>query len=117
MGGAAFFGLWLISNSKLVFALALASHLSHWWFLTFVEGPHMQRLYGKRLRKDGGLTKTLKNVAGKTIASKTGKHAHDIQRVVQEVRGSIEKVEEKVTEAVEEFLDHGEFCYRELAYE
>lgn len=37
MGGAAFFGLWLISNSKLVLALAVFSHLSHWWFLTFVE--------------------------------------------------------------------------------
>ncbi|OWT38448.1 phosphatidylethanolamine N-methyltransferase [Cryptococcus neoformans Bt1] len=117
MGGAAFFGLWLISNSKLVFALALASHLSHWWFLTFVERPHMQRLYGKRLRKDGGLIKTLKNVAGKTIATKTGKHAHDIQRVVQEVRGSIEKVEGKVTEAVEEFLDHARPMFTDMVHD
>jgi phosphatidylethanolamine N-methyltransferase len=67
----------------------------------------MQRLYGGRLRKDGGLTKTLKSVAGKTLADKAGKHAPDIKRVVQEVRGSIEKVEERVTEAVEDFLDHG----------
>lgn len=37
MGGAAFFGMWLISNSKLVLALAIVSHLSHWWFLTSVE--------------------------------------------------------------------------------
>lgn len=37
MGGAAFFGLWLISNSKLVLALAVASHLSHLWYLTTVE--------------------------------------------------------------------------------
>jgi phosphatidylethanolamine N-methyltransferase len=37
MGGAAFFGLWLISNSKLVLALAVISHLSHWWFLSTVE--------------------------------------------------------------------------------
>jgi phosphatidylethanolamine N-methyltransferase len=37
MGGAAFFGLWLISNSKLVLTLAIFSHLSHWWFLSFVE--------------------------------------------------------------------------------
>jgi phosphatidylethanolamine N-methyltransferase len=69
----------------------------------------MQRLYGDRLRKDGGLTKTLKSVADKTLVDRTGKHALDIKRVVQEVKGSIEKVEEKVTEAVEEFLDHGEF--------
>ncbi|WWD19894.1 hypothetical protein CI109_104363 [Kwoniella shandongensis] len=117
MGGAAFFGLWLISNSKLVFALALASHLSHWWFLSFVERPHMQKLYGDRLRKDGGLTKTLKNVAGKTLSSRGGRRGDDIKRVVQEVRGSIEKVEEKVTEAVEEFLDHARPVFSEMVHD
>ncbi|WVN90038.1 uncharacterized protein L203_105271 [Cryptococcus depauperatus CBS 7841] len=117
MGGAAFFGLWLVSNSKLVFVLALASHLSHWWFLSHVEQPHMQRLYGSRLRKDGGLTKTLKSVADKTLRGKTGKHAHDIQRVVQEVRDSIEKVEGKVTEAVEEFLDHAGPMFSDMMHD
>lgn len=68
----------------------------------------MKQLYGERLRKDGGLTKTLKSVAGKTLAEKAGRHAPNINRVVQEVRGSIEKVEDRVTEAVGEFLDHGE---------
>jgi len=37
MSGAAFFGMALISGSKLVFALAVFSHLSHWWFLSNVE--------------------------------------------------------------------------------
>lgn len=37
MSGAAFFGLSLISGSKLVFALAVISQLSHWWFLSKVE--------------------------------------------------------------------------------
>jgi phosphatidylethanolamine N-methyltransferase len=68
----------------------------------------MNRLYGDRLRKDGGLTKTLKSVAGKTLGSKAARHAPDIQRMVKEVKGSIEKVEEKVTEAVEDFLEHGQ---------
>ncbi|KAK8853465.1 hypothetical protein IAR55_004172 [Kwoniella newhampshirensis] len=83
MGGAAFFGLWLISNSKLVFALALASHLSHWWFLSFVERPHMQKLYGDRLRKDGGLTKTLKNVAARPMFSEM---VHDTKILLQHSR-------------------------------
>jgi phosphatidylethanolamine N-methyltransferase len=71
--------------------------------------PHMTRLYGDRLRKDGGLTKTLKTVAGKTLVNKAGRRGDDFKRVVQEVRGTIDKVEEKVTEAVGDFLDHGEF--------
>ncbi|KAK6909186.1 hypothetical protein I203_103203 [Kwoniella mangroviensis CBS 8507] len=117
MGGAAFLGMWLISNSKLVFALALMSHLSHWWFLSFVEQPHMKKLYGDRLRKDGGLTKTLKNVADKTLSTKGGKRGSEIRRVVQEVKGSIEKVEEKVTEAVEEFLDHARPMFTDMVHD
>lgn len=37
MGGAAFFGLALISGSKLVTAMAIFTALSHWWFLGSVE--------------------------------------------------------------------------------
>lgn len=109
MGGAAFFGLALISGSWTVASLAIISHLSHWWFLSCVEGPHMQKLYGDRLRKDGGLTKTVKNVVGKharALESRAGRHAPEIKRRISEVRGTIDKVEERVTEAVEEFLQH-----------
>ena len=67
----------------------------------------MQHLYGDRLRKDGGLTKTLKSVAGRTLETKAGKHAPEIKRVVEEMRGSIGKVEDRMTEVVEDFLDHG----------
>ena len=37
MGGAAYFGLALISGSKLVLALAVLRHLANWWFLSSVE--------------------------------------------------------------------------------
>lgn len=37
MSGAAFFGLALISGSKLVFTLAVVRHLSQWWFMSKVE--------------------------------------------------------------------------------
>ncbi len=37
MSGAAFFGLALISGSKLVFTLAVIRHLSQLWFLSTVE--------------------------------------------------------------------------------
>lgn len=67
----------------------------------------MKRLYGDRLRKDGGLTKTLKSVAGKTLASNAGKHANEIQKVMRRMSGTIGKVEEKVTGVVEDFLEQG----------
>jgi len=37
MGGAAWFGLALISDSKLVLTLAVIRHLANWWFLRNVE--------------------------------------------------------------------------------
>jgi phosphatidylethanolamine N-methyltransferase len=37
MGGAAWFGLALISGSKLVLLLAVIRHLASWWFLRSVE--------------------------------------------------------------------------------
>ncbi|KAL1410788.1 phosphatidylethanolamine N-methyltransferase [Vanrija albida] len=113
LGGAAFLGLALISNSRLVFALAVFSHLSHWWFLSFVEGPHMQRLYGDRLRKDGGLTKTVKSMAGKTLGRR--RSIPNIKRYVDEVRDSIEKVEVKMTEVVEDLIESARPRLVELA--
>ena len=51
MGGAAWFGLALISGSKLVLSLAVVRHLVNWWFLTSVEkyvlGP--LTLFGRQL--------------------------------------------------------------------
>jgi phosphatidylethanolamine N-methyltransferase len=37
LSGAAFFGLALITRSKPVFVLAGIKHVSHWWFLRYVE--------------------------------------------------------------------------------
>ncbi|KDQ08942.1 hypothetical protein BOTBODRAFT_37465 [Botryobasidium botryosum FD-172 SS1] len=100
MSGAAFFGLALISSSKLPFALAVISHLSHWLFLSFVENPHMRKLYGDSLRKEAGFAKTIRKVAVKNA----GKHAPEFQRVVDEVRGTFEKVYEGAAEAAEDFF-------------
>ncbi|GAA6062939.1 hypothetical protein JCM10212_005952 [Sporobolomyces blumeae] len=103
MGGAAFFGISLISGSKTVAAQALIAVVAHWWFLSFVENPHMQRLYGNTLRKDAGVTKTLRNVA-KRNAPHVLDVAGRISKNVKEVQGTVEKVLEETADAVEEFL-------------
>ncbi|CAE7101422.1 unnamed protein product [Rhizoctonia solani] len=95
MSGASLFGLALISGSRAVFALAVISMGAHWWFLSFVERPHMKKLYGDSIRKEAGLTKTLKNVAKKNA---------NVARVAHEVSGTFEKVYGEAAEAVENFL-------------
>ena len=127
MGGAAYFGLALISGSKLVLSLAVIRHLANWWFLSSVEqwvtplyfyachtygfalfySPHMRKLYGDSLRKDAGFVKVMKSVASKNariFKSRAGRHAHDLERVATEVIGTFDKVYEETADAVEEFL-------------
>ncbi|KAI0697797.1 phospholipid methyltransferase-domain-containing protein [Cytidiella melzeri] len=107
MSGAAFFGLALISGSKMVFALAVIRHLSQWWFLSKVENPHMRKLYGDSLRTDAGFVKVIKKVAQKNarmLETRAGRHAPEIKRVAREVKGTFDKVYVETAEAVEEFL-------------
>ncbi|EPQ55966.1 hypothetical protein GLOTRDRAFT_76181 [Gloeophyllum trabeum ATCC 11539] len=107
MSVASFFGLSLISGSKLVYALAVIRHLANWWFLSKVENPHMRKLYGDSLRKEAGFVKVMKKVAKKNarmLESRAGKHAPEIRRVAKEVKGTFDKVYEETAEAVEEFL-------------
>ncbi|GLB44428.1 putative catalyzes the first step of the methylation pathway of phosphatidylcholine biosynthesis, the SAM-dependent methylation of phosphatidylethanolamine (PE) to phosphatidylmonomethylethanolamine (PMME) [Lyophyllum shimeji] len=107
MGGAAWFGLALISGSKLVLTLAAVRTLANWWFLRCVENPHMQKLYGDSLRKDAGFVKVMKSVASKNariLEKRAGRHAPELKRVVKEVKGTFDKVYEETAEAVEEFL-------------
>ncbi|KAN0065669.1 phosphatidylethanolamine N-methyltransferase [Thecaphora frezii] len=101
MGGAAFFGLSMISGSKLALTMAFLSYVAHWGFLSFVEGPHMNKLYGEAaVRKDSGVTKQLKNV------TKT-----DLFRAAQEhpgfknMQGTFEKVHRDATYAFEDFFN------------
>ncbi|KAJ7827877.1 phosphatidylethanolamine N-methyltransferase [Mycena olivaceomarginata] len=105
--GAAWFGLALVSGSKLVLALAVMRHLSQWWFLKVVENPHMQKLYGDSLRGDAGFVKVIKSVASKNariLESRAGRHAPELRRVAKEVKGTFDKVYEETAEVVEEFL-------------
>lgn len=76
----------------------------------------MRKIYGPNLRKDAGLTKTIKRVALKNaqrLESGAGKRGHEIKRVAQEFRGTFEKVYEETAEVVEEFLNK---CERHLLH-
>lgn len=107
MSGAAVWGLSLLSGSKLVFALAVISHLAHWWFLSSVETPHMKKLYGDSLRKEAGFTRTIRKVASKNakiLEKRLAEQAPEIKKVAEEVRGTLEKAFEETADALEEFL-------------
>ncbi|KIV93589.1 hypothetical protein PV10_04792 [Exophiala mesophila] len=60
LGLAGVWGIALITNSKAIFCLALLSHTLSLAFIQFVERPHMQKLYGRSLRQDAGLVRSLR---------------------------------------------------------
>lgn len=90
LGLAGVWGAVFITNSKSIFFLALLSHVLSLAFIQYVEKPHMQKLYGKTLRKEAGLTKTFRKSIPPPIRSWTG---------------SVDRVFAETGHFVEEFLD------------
>ncbi|CAG8455816.1 2660_t:CDS:10 [Acaulospora morrowiae] len=96
MGHTAFWGITLISNSWPIFGLTLFAQISNLLFLRYIESPHMRKLYGDKIRKEDGLTKTIKRV----IKIREVPEISIVKRVVREV----EKVVEETAEVVGEFV-------------
>ncbi|KAH7103765.1 phospholipid methyltransferase-domain-containing protein [Auriculariales sp. MPI-PUGE-AT-0066] len=105
--GAAFVGLALMSSSKLAFFLAVLSHLSHGWFITNVETPHMRKLYGDTVRQDAGLTRMLKKIAktnGRLLELSADKHAPELKKKAYEIKETLEKAVGQTTVAVDQLI-------------
>ena len=60
LGVAGLWGLSLITLNKAIISLAFLSQVLSLAFIHFVERPHMQKLYGRSLRQDAGLVRTLR---------------------------------------------------------
>lgn len=60
LGLAGLWGTVLITSSRAIFCLALFSHALTLLHIEYVERPHMIKLYGKHLRQDSGLVRSLK---------------------------------------------------------
>lgn len=90
IGLAGIWGAVLITWSPAIFFLALVSHSLTLAFIQLVEKPHMQKLYGRHLRPEAGLSKSLRR---------------SLPPPFQKIQGSVDKVLSDTTHFVEEFLD------------
>ncbi|KAI1401561.1 phosphatidylethanolamine N-methyltransferase [Hypoxylon fuscum] len=90
LGTAGLWGAAIITWSRSIFALALVSHLLTIGFLQFVEKPHMQKIYGRNMRREAGLTKFIKRSLPPPVA---------------EWQSSVNKVMDETSHFVEDFLD------------
>jgi phosphatidylethanolamine N-methyltransferase len=62
----------------------------------------MRKVYGASLRKEAGLTKTIKRLA---IKNAKMLQATPVQRVATEFRGTVGKVYEEATDVLEDFIN------------
>lgn len=94
-GIAGVWGMALLTSSTTVTILAFVWTYAGMAFISFVEQPHMQKLYGDQLRQEAGVTKTIKQAA---------KLSPPIESSVRRLQGSIDKVFSETADAVENFL-------------
>ncbi|KZF23264.1 phosphatidylethanolamine methyltransferase [Xylona heveae TC161] len=90
LGLAGVWGAVLITGSKTIFFLALLSHVLTLLFLQFVERPHMQKLYGRTLRQQSGLVKSLRR---------------SLPPPLMQWQGNVEKILGETAEFLEEFIE------------
>lgn len=90
LGLAGVWGAVLITSHRAVIFLALLSHTLSIAFIQLVERPHMQKLYGRSLRQDAGLVKSIKR---------------SLPNSLKQFQGSVDKILDESIEFVEEVID------------
>ncbi|KAI9705575.1 MAG: phosphatidylethanolamine N-methyltransferase [Candelina mexicana] len=90
IGLAGVWGAALITGSTAIFFLALLSHTLTLAFIQFVERPHMQKLYGRSLRPESGLVRSLKR---------------SLPSPLKQWQGSVDKVYNETVDFVEDFIE------------
>ncbi|KAK3174701.1 phosphatidylethanolamine N-methyltransferase [Lepraria neglecta] len=90
IGLAGVWGAALITGSRAIFCLALLSHVLTLSFIQLVERPHMQKLYGRSLRRESGLVKSLKR---------------SLPPHLWQWQGSVDKMLEGTLDSLEDFVD------------
>jgi phosphatidylethanolamine N-methyltransferase len=90
LGLAGVWGVALITHSKAIFCVALLSHSLSLAFIQFVERPHMQKLYGRHLRQDAGLVRSLRR---------------SLPPPLRQWQDGMDRVLRETFDHVEEFLD------------
>lgn len=89
-GIAGTWGAALITWSRSIFLLALTAQILTIYFISYIERPHMQKVYGRNLRGEAGLTKFIKR---------------SLPPPVKSWQESVEQVIDGTTHFVEDFLD------------
>jgi phosphatidylethanolamine N-methyltransferase len=90
LGTAGLWGLALITWSRSIFLLAIIGHLLTLGFISYVEKPHMQKIYGRNLRQEAGLSKFIK----KSLPPPAKKWQQSVDKVLDETKHFVDDLVE-----------------------
>lgn len=89
-GTAGVWGAALITWSRAIFSMALITQILSLIYVSYIERPHMQKIYGRTLRHEAGLTKFIRR---------------SLPPPVKGWQESVDKVIDDTAHFVEDFLD------------
>ncbi|KAL6069572.1 Phosphatidylethanolamine N-methyltransferase, variant 2 [Balamuthia mandrillaris] len=95
-GFAGYYGMTLMANSGVVFAMALFCHCCNWLFIAKVERPHMKKLYGTTVRQTSGVSSAIKSIVEQTIDETPG---------LQHLTPKVEELKRRASNLTKEILD------------
>lgn len=104
LGLAGLWGVALITWSLPMFYLAGTSHVLSVAFLQFVERPHMQKLYGEKLRQTSGVSKTLRQALPSPVKNWQSAADEYLNATVEFIENVIESVKPKLAAGVDTFF-------------
>lgn len=93
-GFAGFYGLAIISDSWVLFALALFSQISNWIFTEKVERVHMKKLYGSKVRSKSGITSEFKKILSDT------ERGRQLLQELKKVKRRVKVIQSKASDKV-----------------
>ncbi|KAL1873137.1 hypothetical protein VTK73DRAFT_1048 [Phialemonium thermophilum] len=88
LGTAGLWGAALITWSRAIFLLAIVGHLLTIGFISYVEKPHMQKIYGRNIRDEAGLTKFIK----RSLPPPAKKLQMSVDKVLDETKHFVDDV-------------------------
>ncbi|KAJ2903468.1 phosphatidylethanolamine N-methyltransferase [Zalerion maritima] len=100
LGTSALWGAALITWSRSIFILVLVSQLLTAGFLSYVEKPHMQKVYGRSIRREAGLTKFIKRALPPPIQEWQEKMDKTLDQTKQFVDDFVETARPKLAAGV-----------------
>lgn len=104
LGVAGVWGVALISWSLPMFYLALTAHILNVLFLHFVERPHMQKLYGEKLRQTSGVSKTFRQALPSPVRDWQSAADEYLNSTVEFIEEVIESARPKLAAGVDTFF-------------